>query len=242
MWNTWPKWALRATTTGRFKDLHSMPANEHVVLVHGLWMHGALMRWMARRIERAGYVVHCYSYSSVRINITENARRLAAYCDALNTRGLHLVGHSLGGLLIARMLGDSAYAARLDIGRVVLLGSPFVDSYAARRLCRARFGAMAVGEAVGEWLRGTRPDNLARYDIGVIAGSRGLGLGRVVARNLPAPHDGTISVAETVVPGARDSIVLNVSHSEMILSVSVARQVCEYLRRGCFARTGGVCS
>lgn len=219
-----------------------MPANEHVVLVHGLWMHGALMRWMARRIERAGYVVHCFSYASVRINASENARRLAAYCESLNVRGLHLVGHSLGGLLIARMLGDPVNTARLDIGRVLLLGSPFVDSYAARQLCRVRFGAMAVGAAVDEWLRGARPDNLARYDIGVIAGNRGVGLGRVVARNLPVPHDGTISVAETVVPGARDFVVLNVSHSEMILSGSVARQVCEYLRHGRFARAEGACS
>jgi pimeloyl-ACP methyl ester carboxylesterase len=213
-----------------------MPVNEHVVLVHGLWMHGALMRWIARRIERAGYVVYCYSYPSVRINLAENARRLAAYCDALNVRGLHLVGHSLGGLLIARMLGEPGTTTRLDIGRVVLLGSPFVDSYAARQLCRARFGALAVGAAVGEWLRGARPDNLARYDLGVIAGNRGVGLGRVVARNLPAPHDGTISVSETVVPGARDFVVLNVSHTEMILSAAVARQVCEYLRHGRFAR------
>ena len=213
-----------------------MAANEHVVLVHGLWMHGALMRWMARRITRAGYEVHCYTYPSVRVSMAENARRLAAFCEALAVRRLHLVGHSLGGLLIARMLDEVVHTTRLDIGRVVLLGAPFVDSFAARRLCRVRIGSMAVGAAVGEWLRGARPGNLARYDIGVIAGDRGVGLGMVVARDLPAPHDGTISVAETVVPGARDAIVLKVSHSEMIVSVAVARQVCEFLRRGRFAR------
>jgi pimeloyl-ACP methyl ester carboxylesterase len=216
-----------------------MPANEHVVLVHGLWMHGAVMRWMARRIERAGYVVHCFSYASVRVSLAENANRLAAFCDALNVRGLHLVGHSLGGLLIARMLETRGNSARRDIGRVVFLGSPFVDSYAARQLSRARIGAMAVGASVGDWLRDARPGNLARYEIGVIAGNRALGLGRVVARHLPAPHDGTISVAETVVPGARDAVVLNVSHSEMILSVPVVRQVCEFLRHGQFTRTEG---
>ncbi len=216
-----------------------MAAKEHVVLVHGLWMHGAVMRWMARRIERAGYVVHCFSYASVRMSLAQNAQRLAAFCEALNVRGLHLVGHSLGGLLIARMLGDTSNAAQLDIGRVVLLGSPFVDSYAARRLCRVRMGAVAVGASVGDWLRDARPGNLARYEIGVIAGNRAVGLGRVVAPQLPEPHDGTISVAETVVPGARDSVVLHVSHSEMILSVPVVRQVCEFLRRGCFASTEG---
>ena len=53
--------------------------NEHVVLVHGLWMHGALMRWMGRRLARAGYTVHCYTYPSVRMSMAENARRLAAF-------------------------------------------------------------------------------------------------------------------------------------------------------------------
>ncbi|HTE14338.1 MAG TPA: alpha/beta fold hydrolase, partial [Burkholderiales bacterium] len=81
-----------------------MPANEHVVLVHGLWMHGALMRWMGRRIARAGYTVHRYTYPSVRMNMVENAHRLAAFCQTLGVPRLHLVGHSLGGLLIARML------------------------------------------------------------------------------------------------------------------------------------------
>ena len=40
----------------------------------------------------------------------------------LGARPLHLVGHSLGGLLIARML-DQPH--RLEVGRVVFMGSPF---------------------------------------------------------------------------------------------------------------------
>lgn len=210
-----------------------MPANEHVVLVHGLWMHGALMHWMARRIARAGYTVQRYTYPSVRMSMAENARRLAAFCQTLGARRLNLVGHSLGGLLITRMLDEPH---RLDIGRVVLMGSPFVDSFAARRLCRVRMGRAAVGASIAEWLRGARPETLARYDIGVIAGNRGVGLGVMMAPDLPSPHDGTISVAETIVPGARDHIVLAVSHTQMVISILVVRQVCEFLRRGCFAR------
>ena len=210
-----------------------MPASEQVVLVHGLWMHGALMQWTARRMTRAGYTVHCYSYPSVRMSLVENAGRLAAFCHTLGARPLHLVGHSLGGLLIARML-DQPH--RLDVGRVVFMGSPFNDSHAARRLSRVRIGRAAVGASIAEWLRGVRPENLARYEIGVIAGNRGVGLGVMVAPDLPAPHDGTISVAETQVPGARDHIVLRVSHTEMVISNAVVRQVCEFLQRGKFLR------
>jgi pimeloyl-ACP methyl ester carboxylesterase len=211
-----------------------MSANEHVVLIHGLWMHGVLLRWMARRIARAGYTVHCYAYASVRTSLAENTRRLAAYCHALDAKPLHLVGHSLGGLLIARLL-DMPH--RLDIGRVVMLGSPFVDSFAARRLGRWRIGRAAMGASVAEWLQGARPASLARYPVGVIAGDRGMGLGVVLAPDLPAPHDGTICVAETVVPGASDAIVLPVSHTQMVMSALVVRQVCAFLRHGRFARS-----
>ena len=209
-----------------------MPANEHVVLIHGLWMHGALMGWLARRIARGGYTVHAYTYPSVRMSMAENARRLAAFCQTLNAHPLHLVGHSLGGLLITRMLDEPH---RLNIGRVVLLGAPFVDSFAARRLSRVRLGCVAVGASIGEWLRGARPGTLANYNIGVIAGNRGIGLGVMMAPDLPAPHDGTISVCETHVPGEHEHIVLPVSHTQMVMSNLVARQVCEFLRHGQFA-------
>ncbi len=210
-----------------------MPVNEHVVLVHGLWTHGMVMAWMARRIERNGYTVHCYSYPSVRLNLDENASRLAAFCQSLGARPLHLVGHSLGGLLIARMLDE---AHQLDVGRVVFMGSPFAGSFAARRFSRVSLGRAAVGASIAEWLRGERPRQLARYEVGAIAGDLGVGLGVMVVPDLPRPHDGTVSVSETEVPGARDHIVLPVSHTGMVISMRVVRQVCEFLRRGKFAR------
>ena len=56
-----------------------------------------------------------------------------------------------------------------------------------------------------------------------------------MAPDLPRPSDGVVSVAETAVPGMRDRIVLHVSHSGMLVSGAVARQVCAFLRDGAFA-------
>jgi hypothetical protein len=36
------------------------------------------------------------------------------------------------------------------------------------------------------------------------------------------------------VPGAHDHIVLPVSHTQMVMSIAVVRQACEFLRRGHF--------
>jgi len=61
-----------------------------------------------------------------------------------------------------------------------------------------------------------------------------------VAPGLPLPNDGTISVAETRVPGMRDHIELPVSHSGMVFSRIVAHEVCAFLRDGRFSRRGEI--
>ena len=236
MLNISPKRASRITA-GAWLNEMGMAEREHVVLVHGLWMRGEVMTWMARRLNKAGYVAHTYTYPSVRIGISENARRLAAFCRPLQTQGarrLHLLGHSLGGLLVARTLELLEATRGVEIGRVVLMGAPFADSAAARRLSSFNPMREALGASVAEWFASARPANLGRYEIGVIAGTRALGLGVVFVRNLARPHDGTISVSETRVPGARDHIVMNVSHSGMVISPRVIREVCEFLATGAF--------
>jgi hypothetical protein len=57
----------------------------------------------------------------------------------------------------------------------------------------------------------------------------------MVAPDLPRPSDGVVSVSETDVPGMVDRIVLHVSHSGMLVSSAVARQICAFLRDGAFA-------
>jgi hypothetical protein len=84
------------------------------------------------------------------------------------------------------------------------------------------------------WLNPMNLPPATARDIGVIAGSVPLGIGRVIAPDLPAPSDGVISVEETRVPGMRDHIVLDVNHSGMLISRAVAHQICAFLRDGMF--------
>ncbi len=61
-----------------------------------------------------------------------------------------------------------------------------------------------------------------------------IGLGRVVAPDLPRPNDGAVTVAETRLAAACDRIELPVSHTGMLFSRRVARQVGAFLRDGRF--------
>ncbi|MCC7485010.1 MAG: alpha/beta hydrolase [Burkholderiales bacterium] len=207
-----------------------------VVLVHGLWLHGTAMGTLRRRLARAGYRALAYSYPSMRLTLAENAERLARYCTVLGVPRLDLVCHSLGGVVALRALEQ---VPALPVGRIVLAGVPFRGSYAARRFARLPGGRAALGRSVREWLAEERAAPGVAREVGVIAGSRARGLGRLVAPGMPRPCDGVVSVAETVVPGMRDHIVLDVSHSGMLFSGAVARQVRAFLRDGAFARDEG---
>lgn len=207
------------------------PSLDTVVLVHGLWVRGLVMELMRRRVARGGYRALTYSYPSMRLTLTENAERLAGYCRNLAAPRVHFAGHSLGGLVVLRML---ELASGLTPGRVVLTGTPYGGSFAGRRLARLPGGRAALGRSMQRWLSPRQVPPATACEIGVIAGCMPLGIGRVVAPDLPAPSDGVISVEETRVPGMRDHIVLNVNHSGMLVSRAVAQQICAFLRNGAF--------
>jgi pimeloyl-ACP methyl ester carboxylesterase len=210
-----------------------MRRREQVLLVHGLWLNGSIMKLMQHRIAQHGYAVSCYSYPTLRLGLEENAERLTGYCEKLGAEKLHLVGHSMGGLVILNALRRRALPC---LGRVVAVGTPYGGCFTARRLQRIPGGRWILGKCIPQWLSARHPGTLERYEIGVIAGCGGIGGGRIIAPDLPRPNDGVVCVSETAVPGMRDQIVLDVSHTSMLFSQEVARQVCAFLERGKFRR------
>jgi pimeloyl-ACP methyl ester carboxylesterase len=198
-------------------------------------MHGLAMIFMQRRLARNGYAVSVYSYPSVRLSLHDNAQRLLHHCASLCCDRLHLVGHSMGGLVALAAIRLIPPPKR---GRIVLIGSPFMDSYSGHQLEGLPGGRWLLGKCMAQWLHESRPRELDGFDIGVIAGSGGFGMGRVIAPALLKPNDGVIAVHETRVPGMRDHITLPVSHTAMLVSGAVTEQVRAYLRFGRFDRSG----
>lgn len=217
------------------------PVKGTILYVHGLWMTGAEGFVMRRRMATHGWKMHTFRYSSLAESMDRVASRCARVAKELAARTsqpVHLVGHSLGGLVIYRMfetglLAPDAFCG--DFCRVVFVGTPARGSVAARALANHRLTRKLLGH-VGErdLLRGLPGEWPFAPQLGIIAGSGGRGLGRLVAR-LPAPHDGTVSVAETHLEGATDRCVLPLDHALMCLSASVADQVVSFLESGQFS-------
>ncbi|MFO1474450.1 MAG: alpha/beta fold hydrolase [Lysobacterales bacterium] len=204
--------------------------NESVVLVHGLWMRGITMRWLATRLRSRGFEPRTFGYYSLLQDTDAVVARLA---DALRERPrTHVVAHSLGGLLALRA------AEQLDaggLGRVVCLGSPLAGSRAAATIA-ARFpaGAQLVGH--NRALLESGVDHVPRgIEVGAIAGCVPHGLGGFVA-HFDGEHDGTVAVAETRLPGLADHAVVRASHSGLLFSDAAVRQAAAFLREGRFER------
>jgi hypothetical protein len=60
-------------------------------------------------------------------------------------------------------------------------------------------------------------------------------MGRLFA-DLPVPNDGTVSVDETRLAGAKEHIVHDVSHTGMLMSAAVAESLVKFLGSGSFGR------
>jgi pimeloyl-ACP methyl ester carboxylesterase len=209
-----------------------------IVYVHGLWQRGTEALLLRRRLARAlSAEVRAFSYPSVAADASANARALFAFLRRIEAETLHLVGHSLGGLIILKLFEDTAEAqARLPSGRIVLLGSPVHGSRTARNLARLRFGRAIMGRSVAQELVQPRERTWrGARELGVIAGDSGFGLGRLVGP-LGAPSDGTVTTEETQLEGAADRIVIRTSHTGMLFSAAVAAQAGTFLSTGRFRR------
>src|SRR5438105_228706 len=92
-----------------------------VVLVHGLWMQGWCMGLLAWRLRRAGFATRSFSYRSIGAGLHDNAVRLHDYLATVSAPTVHLVGHSLGCIVIRALFH---YFPRQRPGRIVLLAPP----------------------------------------------------------------------------------------------------------------------
>jgi hypothetical protein len=140
-------------------------------------------------------------------------------------------------VLISAML-ESHLPAR--VGRVVCLGSPLRGSRTAARLARWPGGQRLIGRCLADvHVRGGFSTWRAGVDVGSIAGRIPLGVGRLLGP-FPEPNDGTVAVAETVIAGLTDHVVLPVSHVALLWSAQVAAQVEQFLQHGRFRHEPGV--
>jgi pimeloyl-ACP methyl ester carboxylesterase len=207
-------------------------AKEAVLLLHGAWMNPLVMAYLAHVLRGEGFAAHALGYRTIRDPLDAHLTRVAKRMAQLDATRVHLVGHSLGGVIVMRYLQRFADPR---VERAVLIGSPVAGCRAAASFAEHAGGELMMGQSLAVWRQPVDVSVDSRFEVGAIAGTRPLGLGAVVMR-LPTPNDGVVCVDETRFPALRDHIEFPIGHTLMLVSPRVARQTASFLKTGAFRR------
>lgn len=206
-----------------------------VVLLHGLLRSAYSMNLLARDLARAGYRVRNVGYPSRPYDVADLVERYVrpAIEGCGVDRPVHLVTHSLGGILVRYYL----QSRRLPAGsRIVMLAPPNHGSEVADFVRDWRVYRWLMG-AVGQQL-GTGPDGIVRHlrpipeEVGVIAANRTLQ--PWFSPLFDGANDGVVSVESARLEGMRDFIVVDHSHTLLMFDRGVRAQVMRFLDEGRF--------
>lgn len=212
-------------------------ADPCVILLHGLARSSASMRPMARALEAQGYRVANLDYPSREYPIEVLAPLAVeeglAQCRARPVEAIHVVTHSLGGILLRAYLHQHAIP---ELGRVVMLGPPnrgseVVDQFAGVPGFEALNGPAGAQLGTGA---DSVPLRLGRVDfvVGVIAGTESIN--PILSTAFHGPNDGKVSVSRAKVDGMSDFIALPVAHPFLMRDDTAIRQTVAFLREGRF--------
>lgn len=192
-----------------------------VVLLHGLGRSPASMLPLDWYLSREGFTTQRLGYPSTEQTVSE---AIAHVGDALPAGPHIIIGHSLGGLIGARLLRAGG-----AVPHVIQLGSPNLGSAMAERMGPV----WPVRALCGPALSDLEPHEDAPPEDPRIAAIAGTGGGIIAGNWLESPHDGAVS-QRSAWAGAGHRAEAPVIHTLLPASPTVARLICEFLTTGRF--------
>jgi pimeloyl-ACP methyl ester carboxylesterase len=109
---------------------HPAPSTRPVLLVHGLGGTKSSWSFVARTLAAKGLTVDAITYTPFGASVERLAHRLTVEVERMLSQTgadkVHLIGHSLGGVVIAQAIASGRLAGKVDT--IVTLGAPFGGS------------------------------------------------------------------------------------------------------------------
>lgn len=211
-------------------------SQETIVLVPGMYSPRLVLMFMAHRLRKSGFRTITLSNRYLLQTPAENAQRLLSKIQAMETGTLHLLGHSLGGIVIMHLLDQNSALVsgqRIPNGRVILMASPVLGSELAKKLYGMRWFRPLLGKSVQDGILGGAPVALHGRDTGVMSGSSRGGLSALFFHP-KGINDGVVSRAETELTDACDVVCIPHSHALMLFSKESVDKAAAFFKRGRF--------
>lgn len=206
----------------------------NVLLIHGVLMNPLEMRFLGNQLKKLGFQVHYIFYQSVLKNSVQNAKVIHKKILKLNLPDLHIIAHSLGGIITMHLFDQFD---DIPQGKVVMLGSPVNGSFVAQKVQKWPIISPLLSQSMPSALSGENiPPWSCGRDWGMIAGTRNQGLG-LLTGGLPGENDGSVLMEETLHPKQTDHIKVNTSHTGLLFSKEVAQLCNAFLQTSKFKHT-----
>jgi len=202
---------------------------ETVVLLHGLGRSRLSLWRLRRRLNAAGFATANFPYAPTFHQFDTIVSDFHDFLvEHVKTPRYHLVGHSLGNIIIRARF---RHAYPTELGRIVMLAPPNQPPKLARKLKKAPpfrlWGGDSGQQLASESFYAELPTPSVPF--GVIAGDKGQRL------TFGEPNDGIVTVADTRLEGMADHLVVPHTHTFIMNSPAVAEATVNFLRHGRFA-------
>jgi pimeloyl-ACP methyl ester carboxylesterase len=209
---------------------------ECVLLLHGLGESEGRMLPIAFWLSHNGYRTIGVTYPSTLYPAEQLAKEYIAPLlrDYEGEETLHIVTHSLGGILLRYCLQSHRPK---NIKRVVMLtpanhGSEIIEIYRHAPWLALMAGPALQQSGMGNACFACKLQDEVNYELGIIAGS--LPLDPLSLTVTPWPQDGRASVESTRLAGMRDHTVIPAPHEFITWHPLAVYQTYHFLKHGRF--------
>lgn len=226
-------------------DPAAVPADEVVILLHGLMRTRSSFQSMADRFRQETMIQPIsLEYASTRAVMEEHSAALREVIENLPGQPkVQFVAHSMGNIVIRHAIGrwqrpgGDPEQVLPRMGRMVMLGPPNQGAAIARRLAKTGVFGMVVGRGglqLGPaWLELQDELAIPPFPFAIVAGR----LDERLPKNplLDGQGDFVVSVEEAKLDGMSDFIELPVMHSFLMTDRSVQDATIRFLHGGTLA-------
>lgn len=203
--------------------LSSVNNDQAVVLVHGLWMSRWSFAFIAKHLKNQGFRVYRFGYKTSTKPFEFNCQKLQAFVNSRTEQTIHLVVHSMGGILSMRTL------PRLKKqGKLVMLGTPVNGSQAANAMAKKKWTSWMLKHAAEPLKNGVINPQVLRHSLMIAGTSNGVGIAKLVTK-LPKPNDGTVALIETQADWINGHQKVKTNHFRMLFHKKIKHLISNFL-------------